>query len=48
MAETRVSIGQVKRDISDLVNRVAYDWKEVVYARCILGSCILHPIPSMV
>ena len=30
MAETRVSIGQVKRDISDLVNRVAYGGERIV------------------
>jgi prevent-host-death family protein len=30
MSETRVSIGQVKRDISDLVNRVAYRGERVV------------------
>jgi prevent-host-death family protein len=30
MAEIRVSIGQVKRDISDLVNRVAYRGERVV------------------
>jgi prevent-host-death family protein len=30
MAETYVSIGQVKRDISDLVNRVAYRGERIV------------------
>jgi len=30
MAETHVSIGQVKRDISDLVNRVAYRGERIV------------------
>jgi prevent-host-death family protein len=30
MTETRVSIGQVKRDISDLVNRVAYAGERIV------------------
>jgi prevent-host-death family protein len=30
MSEIRVSIGQVKRDISDLVNRVAYRGERVV------------------
>ena len=30
MNEVRVSIGQVKRDISDLVNRVAYGGERVV------------------
>lgn len=30
MAETRVSIGRVKRDISDLVNRVAYGGERIV------------------
>ncbi len=30
MSNTRVSIGQVKRDISDLVNRVAYGSERVV------------------
>lgn len=30
MAETRVAIGQVKRDISELVNRVAYGGDRVV------------------
>lgn len=30
MTEIRVSIGQVKRDISDLVNRVAYRGERVV------------------
>ena len=30
MTETRVSIGQVKRDISELVNRVAYGGKRIV------------------
>ncbi len=30
MAETQVSIGQVKRDISDLVNRVAYGGERIV------------------
>jgi prevent-host-death family protein len=30
MSEIRVSIGQVKRDISDLVNRVAYRGDRVV------------------
>jgi prevent-host-death family protein len=30
MAETQVSIGRVKRDISDLVNRVAYGGERIV------------------
>ena len=30
MAETRVSIGRVKRDISELVNRVAYGGERIV------------------
>jgi len=30
MAQTQVSIGQVKRDISDLVNRVAYGGERIV------------------
>lgn len=30
MAEIRVSIGQVKRDISELVNRVAYRGERIV------------------
>jgi prevent-host-death family protein len=30
MAEIRVSIGQVKRDISDLVNRVAYRGERIL------------------
>jgi len=30
MTETHVSIGQVKRDISDLVNRVAYRGERIV------------------
>lgn len=30
MAETRVSIGRVKRDISDPVNRVAYGGERIV------------------
>jgi len=30
MIETHVSIGQVKRDISDLVNRVAYRGERVI------------------
>ncbi len=30
MAQTRVSIGQVKRDISELVNRVAYGGERIV------------------
>ena len=30
MSESRVSIGQVKRDISDLVNRVAYGGERIV------------------
>jgi len=30
MRETHVSIGQVKRDISDLVNRVAYGGERIV------------------
>jgi prevent-host-death family protein len=30
MSNTRVSIGQVKRDISDLVNRVAYGSERIV------------------
>ena len=30
MAEVRVSIGQVKRDISELVNRVAYRAERIV------------------
>ena len=30
MRETRVSIGQVKRDISDLVNRVAYGDERII------------------
>jgi prevent-host-death family protein len=30
VAEVRVSIGQVKRDISDLVNRVAYRGERIV------------------
>ncbi|HEY90155.1 MAG TPA: type II toxin-antitoxin system Phd/YefM family antitoxin [Thermoflexia bacterium] len=30
MAETRVAIGQVKRDISELVNRVAYGGERVI------------------
>jgi prevent-host-death family protein len=30
VAETRISIGQVKRDISDLVNRVAYRGERIV------------------
>jgi prevent-host-death family protein len=30
MAQTRVSIGQVKRDISDLVNRVAYGGERIL------------------
>ena len=30
MAQKRVSIGQVKRDISDLVNRVAYGGERIV------------------
>jgi prevent-host-death family protein len=30
VTETRVSIGQVKRDISDLVNRVAYRGERIV------------------
>jgi len=30
MANKRVSIGQVKRDISDLVNRVAYGGERIV------------------
>ncbi len=30
MAQTQVSIGQVKRDISDLVNRVAYGGERIL------------------
>jgi len=30
MAETRVSIGRIKRDISELVNRVAYGGERIV------------------
>jgi prevent-host-death family protein len=30
MSETHISIGQVKRDISDLVNRVAYRGERIV------------------
>ena len=30
MTETHISIGQVKRDISDLVNRVAYRGERIV------------------
>jgi prevent-host-death family protein len=30
VADTRVSIGRVKRDISDLVNRVAYGGERIV------------------
>jgi prevent-host-death family protein len=30
MSDTRVSIGQVKRDISELVNRVAYGGERIV------------------
>jgi len=30
MADTRVAIGQVKRDISELVNRVAYGGERVI------------------
>jgi prevent-host-death family protein len=30
MSETRVSIGQVKRDLSELVNRVAYGGERIV------------------
>jgi prevent-host-death family protein len=30
MVETRVSIGQVKRDLSDLVNRVAYGGERII------------------
>ena len=30
MAEIRISIGQVKRDISELVNRVAYRGERIV------------------
>jgi prevent-host-death family protein len=30
MSETKVSIGQVKRDISELVNRVAYGGERIV------------------
>jgi len=30
MLETRVSIGQVKRDLSDLVNRVAYGGERII------------------
>jgi prevent-host-death family protein len=30
MMETRVSIGQVKRDLSDLVNRVAYGGERII------------------
>jgi len=30
MPETRVSIGQVKRDLSDLVNRVAYGGERII------------------
>ena len=30
VAQTRVSIGQVKRDLSDLVNRVAYGGERIV------------------
>ena len=30
MSETRVSIGQVKRDISERVNRVAYGGERIV------------------
>ena len=30
MTETRVAIGQVKRDISELVNRVAYGGERVI------------------
>jgi prevent-host-death family protein len=30
MSDTKVSIGQVKRDISDLVNRVAYGGERIV------------------
>ena len=30
MAQTQVSIGRVKRDISDLVNRVAYGGERIV------------------
>ena len=30
MSETQVSIGQVKRDISELVNRVAYGGERIV------------------
>ena len=30
MTETRVSIGQVKRDLSDLVNRVAYGGERII------------------
>lgn len=30
MAETQISIGQVKRDISDLVNRVAYRGERII------------------
>jgi prevent-host-death family protein len=30
VAETKVAIGQVKRDISELVNRVAYGGEKIV------------------
>jgi prevent-host-death family protein len=30
MAQTHISIGQVKRDISDLVNRVAYGGERII------------------
>ena len=30
MAETKIAIGQVKRDISELVNRVAYGGERVI------------------
>jgi prevent-host-death family protein len=30
MADTRVAIGQVKRDISELINRVAYGGERVI------------------
>jgi len=31
VAQTQVSIGQVKRDISDLVNRAAYGGERIVF-----------------
>jgi len=37
MAETKIAIGQAKRDISELVNRVAYGSERIVLTSRLFG-----------